>query len=599
MTWWPLRAELQVIRQALELLSRRERRQLALLLPPMLLVALFEMAGVASLAPFIALLSEPERYQKHRILRFLYTTFAFSSLESLFFAAGAGILLLLTVGNSLSALTTWALLRFSWARNASLSTRLLSNYLHQPYPFFLERNTADLMRKSLSDAQSVAMNVIWQTASLVSRLAVIVFITATLVFIDPMLACGTVILFGGVYGLLFLSSRRWSARAGRQRMEKENERFRISMEALSGAKEVKFYRLEDIIVSRFRKASQRASVNAANQMVLGALPRYALETVAFGGVLVMVLYLLETHRHLERTLPILGLYAFASVRLLPALQAVFGAVSSLGFNSSVVGVLRGEFDGTVVEGVAEGPVDPLSFEKDIRVEAVSFSYKTSARPVLDHVSVTLERGEWVVFIGPTGSGKSTLADVVLGLLEPTSGTVSVDGIPLTQDRARAWRMQAAYVPQQIFLIDDTVEANICFGIPPEQVDPERLERAARLAQIHEFITTGLPHGYQTLVGDRGVRLSGGQRQRVGIARALYREPKVLMLDEATSALDGATEAAFFAALRAELHGCTVVSITHRMSTAKSFDRAYCLENGVITGEPSPEQLARPAVAQTP
>lgn len=596
MARWPFRTELLVLKQTLELLTHRERRQLALLVPPMLLVAAFEMAGVASLAPFIALLAEPERYQRHRVLRFLYSAFAFSSVESLFFALGVAILLLLTLGNSLSAITTWALLRFSWARNASLSTRLLANYLNQPYPFFLEHNTADLMRKALLDAHAVAVNVIWQMASLVSRLAVIVFITGTLVFIDPALACGTVILFGGVYGLLFLASRRWSARAGRQRTEKDNERFRISMEALSGAKEVKFYRLEDAIVSRFRKASQRASINAANQGVLGSLPRYALETVAFGGVLVMVLYLLKTHRRLEGTLPILGLYAFATVRLLPALQVVFGAFSSFGFHSSAVGVLSEELEGTDRKDLPETSAEPLRFEKEVRLEDVSFAYKSSPRPVLDRVSVTIARGEWVVFVGPTGSGKSTLADIVLGLLEPTSGTVVVDGVPLTRQGAQSWRMHAAYVPQQIFLIDDTVEANICFGIPPEQIDAGRLERAARLAQIHDFITADLPHGYQTVVGDRGIRLSGGQRQRVGIARALYREPKLLVLDEATSALDGATEAAFFSALRAELADCAVVSITHRMSTAKSFDRAYCLENGVITGQPSPEELARATVA---
>lgn len=596
MARWPLSGEYRAVRQTIELLTPRERRQLTLLLPPVLLVAVFEMAGVASLAPFLALLTEPDRWQRHRVLRFVYYTFQFGSVHSLFFATGVAILLLLTLGNTLSAVTTWALLRFSWARNASLSTRLLANYLNQPYPYFLEHNTAELMRKALMDAHAVAVHVIWQMVSLGSRLIVILFVTGALVFIDPALALGTMVLFGGVYGVLFLSSRRWSARAGRQRMERENDRFRISMEALSGAKEVKFYRLEATVVSHFRKASQQASINAANQMVLAALPRYALETVAFGGVLAMVLYLLRTNRRLEGTLPILGLYAFASVRLLPALQNVFGAINSLGFHSSVVEVLRGEFAGAVVEPPKEGPVAPLSFEQAVRLDDVSFSYKTSARPVLDHVSVTLSKGEWVVFIGPTGSGKSTLADIVLGLLEPSSGTVSVDGAPLTEERARAWRALAAYVPQQIFLVDDTVEANICFGIPRAQIDRQRLERAARLAQIHDFITKELPAGYETVVGDRGIRLSGGQRQRVGIARALYRDPRFLVLDEATSALDGATEAAFFGALRTELSGCTVVSITHRMSTARSFDRAYCLENGVITGEPTPEELARSAAA---
>jgi ABC-type multidrug transport system fused ATPase/permease subunit len=309
----------------------------------------------------------------------------------------------------------------------------------------------------------------------------------------------------------------------------------------------------------------------------------------------MVLYLLAMHRPLEGTLPILGLYAFATVRLLPALQAVFTALSSLRFYSSTVGVLGRELENAPPRRGREATV-ALGFERELRLLDVSFSYAGAGKPVLERVSLSLGAGEWVVFVGPTGSGKSTLVDLMLGLLEPTSGVIEVDGTPLTPETARAWQMLAGYVPQQIFLIDDTIEANICFGIEKSVVDRERLEHVAGLAQIHDFVTKELPDGYQTVVGDRGVRLSGGQRQRLGIARALYRAPRFLVLDEATSALDGATEAAFFEALRRDLAGCTVVSITHRKSTARSFDRAYVLEGGVITAEPDPRELAAQATA---
>jgi ABC-type multidrug transport system fused ATPase/permease subunit len=224
------------------------------------------------------------------------------------------------------------------------------------------------------------------------------------------------------------------------------------------------------------------------------------------------------------------------------------------------------------------------------VEHLTFRYPGTEKPVVDDVSLSLKRGEWIGFVGQTGSGKSTLVDIMLGLLEPTSGKVLIDGEPLTASRHRSWQAQTAYVPQQIFLVGDTVQANICFGIAPEEIDRARMERAAQIAQIHDFIVGELPNGYLSQVGDRGVRLSGGQRQRVGIARAIYRSPKFLVLDEATSALDGATEAAFFQTLRAELRDVTVVSITHRLTTTRSFDRVYRLEGGVITGEMLPDAL---------
>lgn len=587
--------ERRVFQETLALLTPGERRRLALLIPPIVLVGLFEVAGVASLAPFLALLAQPERFMKHRILRWTYTTLEFTSLNGLFFFVGVCVLVLLTVGNALSALTTWGLLRFAWGRTTSLSGRLLRNYLYRPYPFFLERSTADLVNKALQGAHDVAVHVIWQMASLCSRLVVVLFVTATLVILDPVLALGAVVMFGGIYGSLYFASRRWAVRAGKERAAAEAERLRISMEALNGAKEIKLYRLEEPVLEAFRRASLQSSRNATNQVVIIGLPRYAFETVAFGGVLVMVLYLLGTNRSLEGTLPLLGLYAFATVRLLPALQAVFSAFNSLGFYSAAVGTLRKELaEGSTPESRDEAK--PCPFERELRAHDVSFAYEGSPRPVLAGISLAIERGAWIVLIGPTGSGKSTLVDLFLGLLTPTAGSITVDGTPLTEHHVRAWQARAGYVPQQIFIVDDTIEANICFGVPKEQRDPARLERAARLAQIHEFVTHELPKGYETVVGDRGIRLSGGQRQRVGIARALYRAPSFLVLDEATSALDGETEAAFFAALRKDLVGCTVLSITHRHTTARSFDRAYRLEGGTALIEMSPNDVARVGAA---
>jgi ABC-type multidrug transport system fused ATPase/permease subunit len=580
----PLAAEVRIVREALSLLQARERRQLTLLIPPVLVVAVLEVAGVASLAPFIALLSDPTSVQRHRALRWVYTTFGFTSTENLFFAVGLGIFVLLVLSNGSAAATMWALLRFSYLRNASLSTRMLRGYLQRPYPFFLERNTTDLVKKSLIEVHQVAIDVIGQAMTLMARFVAIAFLAVGLFVIDPLLAIGGILVFGGAYGSLFFYSRRSSARAGKERMLADGSRYRIAAEALGGVKEIKLYHLEESVVSRFGVAATIASNSASKNIILAQVPRYALETVAFGGVLLIVLYLLKSGGHLAGALPVIGMYAFASVRLLPAMQAVFSSLNSLRYYSSSVTALKVEADGAFLDQLPEGlGREPVAFTDRVELDAIGFSYAASPKPVLNDISLMLRRGEWSAFVGPTGSGKSTLVDILLGLLEPTTGCVRIDGVKLDATRQLSWQAHTAYVPQQIFLVDDTVEANICFGVETAQIDRPRLERAARIAQIDDFIRQEMASGYQTVVGDRGIRLSGGQRQRIGIARALYRRPDLLVLDEATSALDGATEALFFAQLKKELAQCTVVSITHRVSTTESFERVYRLENGAING----------------
>jgi ABC-type multidrug transport system fused ATPase/permease subunit len=598
MARWPLQTEIQIVRGLLRILGARERRRLLFLIPPILLVAFLEVLGIASLAPFIALLAQPDRFMKHRVLRWAYTTLEFTSTDSLFFFIGSCILLLLIVSNATAATTQWAMLRFAWGRSASLSSRLLGGYLHRPYAFFLERNVGELLRKAFSEAQILSVDVLWHVMALLARAFAICLIAGTLFFIEPVLATGAIVIFGGIYGTIFAFSRRRAARAGRTRTGADLRRFRVAAEAMTGVKEVKLYRLEDSVLAHYRRDSILSTSSAANHAILSQMPRYALETIAFGGVLVMMLYLLKTRHGLGGALPILGIYAFASMRLLPALQAIFVGFNALRYNSGIVSSLEKEFAAAPLPQ-KDTRAEPIAFDQSVHLDDICFSYARSPRPVLDHVSFTLKRGEWVGFVGPTGSGKSTLVDILLGLLQPTSGTLSIDGVSLTEHRQLSWQAQTAYVPQQIFLVDDTVEANICFGVPPDSIDRQKLEWAARVAQIHDFVAHEMPDGYKSTVGDRGVRLSGGQRQRIGIARALYRQPRFLVLDEATSALDGATETAFFQALHEHLRDVTVVSVTHRLTTTLNFDRVYRMEQGTIVGEVRPEELTAADNAEQP
>lgn len=574
---------MQVFRSVFAILSPKERRSLLLMIPAVVLMAILETAGVASIVPFLALLSDPSVLQNNARLHYIFEHGSFETRQGFFFFIGLCVLLLVTIGNVVSATTTWALQRFSWMGNHTLSVRMLEGYLRRPYDYFLLHNTADLGKNILSEVQAVVADVLVQGVLLVARIAVVVLVTTTLFVLDPVMAVGVAVGFGGIYSALYLHVRRGATIRGLARVAANQQRYKLAIEALGGIKEVKLYGLEPAVLSQYEGPSRTFAALQASNAVLSNLPRFAIETIAFGGVLAMVLYLLRDGRDLTSLLPLLGLYAFAAYRLLPGLQVIFAGVNSIRFNLGAVDVLRRDLE----EAEHAPPIAPhpsgedLPFRATLQLEDVTFAYANAPRPAICGANLTVRPGEWVAFVGPTGSGKSTLVDLTLGLIQPTEGAVRIDQNVLDIRNCRSWQRHTAYVPQQIFLIDDTIARNVCFGIPEAEVDAERLRWAARVAQIAEFVENELPQKYDTPIGERGVRVSGGQRQRIGVARALYRQPRYLVLDEATSALDNATEASFFEALRRELSGVSVVSIAHRLSTTSTFDRIYVVEHGRI------------------
>lgn len=576
------------------ILTPAERRQLVLLAPAVVLMAILETAGVASIVPFLGLLSDPAAVETNVLLHRVYVGFGFASKEALFFAVGGGVLCLVTVGNAVSAATTWALLRFSWMRNHSLSTRLLGSYFSQEYEFFLTKNSTDLGKNILAEAQAVVTGVIVQALQLAARFVVVLGVFGSLLVLDPVMALSVLGVFGGVYGIIFIGVRRTTAARGRERVRLNQQRFKLAQEALSGIKELKLYQREQLALQTFADVSQRFATLQADNSVIAQLPKFAIETLAFGGVLGMVMYWLQRGRVLTEVLPVLGLYAFAAYRMLPALQVVFSGLTALRFNMGSLEVLHRD----LVESEANRARSPTSLsttttlDGSIVLRKVSFRYRGAEQRVLDDVSIDIAVGGWVALVGPTGAGKSTLVDVLVGLLAPESGDVVVGDVVVNDDDKRhAWQRNVAYVPQQIFLIDDTVIRNIAFGVADADIDRARVEHACQIAQIHDFIVSELPGGYEAVIGERGVRLSGGQRQRLGIARALYRRPSFLVLDEATSALDNTTEARFFAALHREFAHCAVVSIAHRLSTTRDFDRIYVLERGRVVDAGTYAELA--------
>jgi ABC-type multidrug transport system fused ATPase/permease subunit len=365
-------------------------------------------------------------------------------------------------------------------------------------------------------------------------------------------------------------------------------------ETFGSIKDVKVGGLEGLLLQRFDSPALRFARAQSFQSVAGQMPRFALEALAFGGLLLVVIYLMTRPGGLQQALPVLAVYAFGAYRLMPALQGFYTQLVSMRFAGPVLETLYQDLTQLVPEGSARLPLEraePLGLREHIRLDGVTYRYPKSERPAVRDLTLEIPVRSTVGFVGKTGCGKTTTVDILLGLLRPQQGQLLVDGKPITADNLRAWQASIGYVPQHIYLADASIRANIAFGIPPERVDQAGVERAARIANLHDFVTRELPQGYDTTVGERGVRLSGGQRQRVGIARALYHDPELLILDEATSALDNLTEQAVMEAVHNLGQRKTVVLIAHRLSTVRECDRVFMLEGGRLVASDTYEGLA--------
>ncbi len=580
------------LRKILYLLSRQERRRGYLLLFMILVMAFLETVGVASIIPFMSVLGNPEVVETNRWLFLAHDRLGFTDPRNFLFFLGLVVFVVLVSSIAFKALTQWAILRFTYMRVHSLSCRLLKGYLGRPYAWFLNRHSADLGKSILTEANIVVHQVIIPCMNLIAQGTVALFLIILLVIVDPALALMVSLILGGSYLSIYVILRRYLSRIGADRVVANRQRYQIAQEALGGIKEVKIFGREDSFFNRYINPSFRFARNQANSSIAGMLPRYFLEIIAFGGILVIAIYLFRTHDSFSMILPILGVYAFAGYRLLPALQQVYQQLAQLRFglpalNELYKDILEFEQNQSTTRDSLDEPLFPMSA---INLEDIYFTYPEAKITTLKKINLKIPVNTTVGLVGGTGSGKTTTVDIILGLLSPDQGRLLVDDTPITQDNVRAWQQTLGYVPQHIYLADDTVAANIAFGVPPEHIDMDAVEKAARIVEMHDFVIQEMPYGYETLVGERGVRLSGGQRQRIGIARALYNDPKVLVLDEATSALDNVTEKQVMQSIKRMQGQRTIILIAHRLTTVSGCDRIYLLDHGKVIAQGTYNEL---------
>lgn len=590
---------IHVFKKMLALLSNKEKKQLVLIFSGLVFMAFLEMAGIASIMPFMAVVSSPDLVEKNKWLKYFYETFNFNNKNNYLIFLGTIVLFILIVSNLFKALMVRFTLSYDNRLNYLLARRLLASYLSKSYCFFLNRNTADLGKNILNEVRTVISGVLSPSMKLLSGCLISSFILALLLLVNPVIAVTIAIVLGGAYAALFLLIRRRLSVIGKEQLHASFMKFKSANEALSGIKDLKVMGRESFFLERFADYAERHALNNVTAGTISQLPRYFLEIMAFGGILLIVIYFLGSDQGAVQMVPLLAMYAFAGYRLMPAIQDVFSSLASVRYSLPALDAL---YDDLIENKAEPSPLlarrpaeDALPFRSSLELREISFSYPGSHEYALRDVSLVIAPNSIIGFVGTTGSGKTTAVDIILGLLSPTSGCLVVDDVVLDEENMLRWQKNLGYVPQHIYLSDDTITRNIAFGVCDEDIDMDAVYRAAKIANLHQFIEEELSDGYETVVGERGVRLSGGQRQRIGIARAMYSDPQVLILDEATSALDGVTEEVVMDAIRHLTRKKTIIMIAHRLTTVRDCDTIYVMEHGRVVDSGDYNSLQKTSV----
>ena len=575
------------------LLSLSERKRAGILMVMIVMMAILDTLGVVSILPFIAVLSKPSLVETNNLLIFLFDiskTYGVNTPQEFLFSLGILVFVTLVFSLSFKALTTYAQTRFALMREYSIGKRLVEGYLHQPYSWFLSRHSADLGKTILSEVSTVIQGGMIPLMTLMAQIAVASGLLILLLIVDPVLALSVGLTLCLTYILIFSYMSKLLKTLGEKRAKANQERFTSIIEAFSNAKELKVRGLEKTYTDRFSQPAEEFAKGQATAKVIGLLPRYILEAIAFGGMLVVILYLMMRSGSFANAVPIIALYAFAGYRLLPALQQIYSAFTQLRFIGPALDILYKDLNSLKKFVKNNKNVSQIYLNRSISLRNIIYTYPNSSKPALKNISIDIPVNSTTAFVGVTGSGKTTLVDLILGLLEPQKGTLSIDEKVINEKNRHRWQRSIGYVPQQIYLADASISANIAFGVNVKDIDHKAVELSSKIANLHDFINKTLSKGYDTKIGERGVRLSGGQCQRIGIARALYHKPKILVLDEATSALDNLTEQMIMNHIKNLDYDVTIIFIAHRLSTVRQCDQIYLFDQGKIKDSGNYEEL---------
>lgn len=581
----------RMINQVNYILSRKQKVQFAGLLFLGIGCAIMQTFGVSAILPFVQAILAPEQIMGNRYINPILDKFSITDANFVIIMIGIGIIIVYLIKNIFLVVANYIQTKFRCHFHENISTRLLNSYLRRPYSYFITTTSSAILQAIQNDSNSVydIMNTLYQ---LVAEGFTIILLGILLAYSDLFMAVGVIVVCALCFILVTVGFKRKLAEQGEISREAKEEQYKYLYQPIMGNKDIKVMQRSDFFVEYFKKATQKVTKATIVYSTITSLPEKIIETVCVGGIIGIVCIRLQMGVDVMTFVPQLSVFAVAAFRILPSISKCAGYLQTLVFYRPSMDaayndmVAFNEYEEkcreyyTLEQKRLENKLvlsDTLEFKEKLAIDNIDWKYDSSEDLVIKHLSLTINKGEAVAFIGASGAGKTTLADIILGLLKPSSGSIYMDGIDIFAIPI-AWSKIIGYVPQSVFLIDDTIRANVTFGLAPAEISEEAVWEALEKAQLKDYVER-LPEGLDTMVGERGIRFSGGQKQRIAIARALYHDPDILVLDEATSALDGKTENALMEAID-HLHGIkTLIIIAHRLSTIRTCDKIYEIKNG--------------------
>lgn len=583
----------KTIKQLFSLLSPEQVRQFYILQVLVVVMAFTELLGIASIAPFMALVGDISILEKSNVFAELYQFSGITDPMDFVFYTGLLVLVALSVSTLVSMFTVWKLSLYAARVGTEIADRLYAYYMQEDWQFHASGSSAQLTKQVSTEAIRITNQIINPLMQMNAKVVLATLISVSILIYNPIIAIVGLFIFALAYFLLYKLVRKKLVSNGQVISQVSTERFRLMNEGFGGIKDVLLLNRSQDFVKRFEESGKVFARALGLNSGISQVPRYFMELIAFGTMIGLVLLLIKLHEgNLGTVLPILAVYALAAFKLLPALQQIYSSVAQIKGNLSAFEAVKGDLERSVS---SQQPITkealPIRTElkQQITLSDIKFNYPNKSRPAVNGVTMTIPVNSVVGLVGSSGSGKSTLIDLLLGLLVPQSGHIYVDDTRINSENKRAWQDTLGFVPQSIFLSEGTIAENIAFGLPVADIDLKQVNKALELASLTELVSQ-LPDGVNTKVGERGVQLSGGQRQRIGIARALYHEADVLVFDEATSALDGITEKVIMNAIHDFSGQKTIIMIAHRLKTVQKCDIIYLMDQGKIVDQGTYQEL---------
>ncbi len=568
-----------------KVLNKKQKSRVVVLIFMILIGAVLETLGVSMIYPLIETVMMPEVFEQNAMIVWICNVLGYTSAEQFVTFMLLTLIFIFIFKNLYLLLLYYVQHSFITNSQYRISRDLLKVYLNRPYEFYLNASTGDIMRTVYSDSTGI-FNLLLQCMQFVTEFMVAIFLGTYLLIIDPVMTIVMGILLVGITLLSSAFLKPRISRIGEESRQQQSKMYKTIMQSINSVKDVKVYAKEDAFLGIYRKYGKRYYNLARDHEVLSSVPRLAIEAFSLSGVLAYMAVMMKLGQNVQTMVPQLSAFAVAAVRLLPSASRINTYLANIAYYRPTLDYvyanveLPKNVDERAAEAKAVTETDKLRFHDCIKVEQLYYKYPNTDKYIFENARMQVPYGKSVGIMGPSGAGKTTVVDIMLGLLRVESGTITCDGVNVLEHYGQ-WLANIGYISQTINMVDDTIRANIAFGVDVDDIDDARVWQVLEEAQLADFVRN-LPNGINTVIGERGVRISGGQRQRVGIARALYHDPEILILDEATSALDNDTEAAIMEAIE-NFHGRkTMLIIAHRLKTIENCDIIYKVENGKIT-----------------